>query len=291
MIHKIKNLSRLKGNYLFIVLGFYFKKIVKLKSSQKENKIANFYYALVKNRYKIVSHNKKYGTIKSDFNDMQLSLRNFPSSDIDVFYQIFLNKEYQEVFTIAKKYFGKQKMGNILDLGGNIGLTSLFLLSEYADSKIIILEPDTDNFETLKLNLLTNNNFQDNVFPCNGGIWSNDTKLKISSDFRDGLDWSYRVEESGTNEGIDAYSIQSLCEKYNFKHIDVLKIDVEGTEKILFDANKTNLDFLNFTKIIAIEIREEICQKSVIYDVLEKYGFVFYEDRELSFAYNSNLID
>ena len=165
------------------------------------------------------------------------------------------------------------------------------MLSEYTNSKIIILEPDTDNFETLKLNLLTNNNFQNNVFPCNGGIWSNDTKLKISSDFRDGLDWSYRVEESDTNEGIDAYSIQSLCEKYNFRHIDVLKIDVEGTEKILFDADKTNLDFLNFTKIIAIEIHEEICLKSAIYEVLEKYGFVFYEDGELSFAYNSNLID
>lgn len=291
MIGKIKNLSRLKGNYLFIVLGFYFKKIVKQKPSQKERKITNFYHALVKNKYRIITANKKYVAIKSDYNDIKLSLRNFPSSDIDVFYQIFLNKEYQEVFTIAKKYFGKQKIENILDLGGNIGLTSLFLLSEYPNSKVLILEPDTDNFETLKLNLWTNNNFKNNVFPCNGGIWSNDTKLKISSDFRDGLDWSYRVEESDTNEGIDAYSIQSLCEKFNFKHIDVLKIDVEGTEKILFDANKTNLDFLNITKIIAIEIHEEICLKSDIYAVFEKYGFVFYEDGELSFAYNSNLID
>lgn len=291
MIHKIKNLSRLKGNYLFIVLGFYFKKIIKLKTNQKENKIVNFYYTLVKNKYKIVSYNEKYVTIKSDFSDVQLSLRKFPSSDIDVFYQVFLNKEYQEVFTIAKKYFGKQKMENILDLGGNIGLTSLFLLSEYPTSKIVILEPDTDNFETLKLNLLTNNNFQNNVFPCNGGIWSKDTKLKISSDFRDGLDWSYRVEESDTNDGIDAYSIQSLCKKYNFNHIDVLKIDVEGTEKILFDTNKANLEFLSFTKIIAIEIHEKICLKSDIYAIFENYGSVFYEDRELSFIYNSNLID
>lgn len=291
MINKIKNLSRLKGNYLFIVLGFYIKKIVKLKTSQKENKITNFYYALVKNNYKIINCNENYVTIKSDTNDMKISLRNFPSSDIDVFYQIFLNKEYEEIFTIAKKYFGNQKMENILDLGGNIGLTSLFLLSENTDSKIIILEPDTDNFNSLKRNLLTNNNFNNNVFPCNGGIWSNDTKLKIRADFRDGLDWSYRVEESDTNEGIDAYSIQSLCKKYNFEHIDVLKIDVEGTEKIIFDADKTNLDFLKYTKILAIEIHEEICKKSFIYEVLEKYGFVFYEDRELSFAYNSNLID
>lgn len=291
MIDKIKNLNRLKGSYLLVVLSFYLKKIFKIKPSTKENKVVNFFYELIKNKYLIVDSNKKYITIKSENNDLKISLRKFPSSDMDVFYQIFLNNEYQEIFSIANKYFGLQKVENIVDLGGNIGLTSLFLKSEYPTSKVIILEPDTDNFESLKQNLLTNNKFNNNVNTCNGGIWSNDTKLRIRKDFRDGLDWSYRVEESDSNEGIDAFSIQSLCEKFNFKHIDVLKIDVEGTEKILFDENKTNLDFLKYTKIIAIEIHEEICEKKFIYDVFEKYGFVFYEDRELSFAYNSNLID
>jgi FkbM family methyltransferase len=291
MIHKIKNLSRLKGKWLSTVLSFYLKKIIKLKPNQNEIKTFNFYSALVKNNYRIISYNKNYFTIKNEYNNMKLSLRNLPSSDIDVFYQIFLNKEYKEVFSIADKYFGKQKMETILDLGGNIGLTSLFLLFQYPDSRVIILEPDSNNFKTLQLNLLVNNNFKDNTFACNSGIWSNDAKLKISNKFRDGLDWSYRVEESKKDDGIHAYSICSLCEKYNIKNIDILKIDVEGTEKILFDCNKTNLDFLKFTKIIAIEIHEEICKKSDIYQVFEKYGFVFYEDGELSFAYNSNLTD
>lgn len=291
MFDKIKNLRRLKGKWLVVVLVFYIKKIIKMQPSKKENKTANFYYELIKNKYKIISSKKEYVIIKNDYSDMKISLRNIPSSDIDVFYQIFLNREYQEVLIIAKKYFKNQKIQTILDLGGNIGLTSLFFLSEYSNSKIVVLEPDSGNFDKLKLNLLINNDFGKNVLVCNAGVWSNDAKLKISNNFRDGLEWAYRLEESGTNEGIDSFSIQSLCEKYDFKNIDILKMDVEGTEKILFDSKKTNLDFLNFTKIIAIEIHEEFCPKSCVYEVFEKYGFIFYEEGELSFAYNSNLID
>ena len=291
MLKKFEDLQRLKGSWLMVVLVFYLKKVFYLKPTKIENKIANFYYALVKNDFSIVNAFKNYVIIKNDSQNIVLALRNLPSSDIDVFYQIYVNKEYQPLIDISRKYFFNQKVSVVIDLGGNIGLTSLFLLSEYKKAKLFIVEPEKNNIEMINLNLKIHNNFDNQITISNAAVWSHDTKIKILSDFRDGADWAYRAVESCSDEGTLAYSLISYCKMHNIESIDILKIDIEGTEKIIFEGSDKDLDFLKCTKIIAIEIHEEVCKKNMIHDVLERYGFVVHDQGELTFGYNLNLID
>jgi FkbM family methyltransferase len=46
----------------------------------------------------------------------------------------------------------------------------------------------------------------------------------------------YIVEED-INGTIDTISINNIIEKYNIKQIDLLKLDIEGSEKKIFDSD------------------------------------------------------
>ena len=69
------------------------------------------------------------------------------STDNCVFKQIFLKQDLNipvlETFTPA----------TILDLGANIGMSSLYLADRFPDAKVIGVEPDEDNGRMFKKNL------------------------------------------------------------------------------------------------------------------------------------------
>lgn len=60
--------------------------------------------------------------------------------------------------------------------------------------------------------------------------------------------------------------------------IDLLKMDIEGTE---FEVFK-NPEFLKRTKVLGIEIHRECGDADMIYDVLRKYNFSFYQSGEVT---------
>jgi FkbM family methyltransferase len=176
---------------------------------------------------------------------------------------------------------------NIIDAGGNIGLTSLFFLENFDRPNIICVEPEIENFKSLELNIDNNSNCK--VVKINGAVWSSNCKIKIINDFRDKLDWSCRVEETRDAAGIQAYSINQLIEDNNFKELDILKMDIEGSEKQVFTSPSSNLDFLKITKCIALEIHDEFDCRSDIYKVLNDFDFKLFNQGELTIGINQNL--
>jgi hypothetical protein len=123
----------------------------------------------------------------------------------------------------------------------------------------------------------------------NGAVWSSNFKIKIINDFRDRSNWSFRVEENDRIDAIDAYSINHLIGVNNLEILDILKIDIEESEKQVFTFSTSNLDFLKITKCIAIEIHDEFDCRAAIYKVLIEYGFVLYNEGELTIGINQKL--
>src|SRR5690554_2347811 len=82
-----------------------------------------------------------------------LKLRKHPSSDYNVFTQVFIDKEYEPPIS----YFLKNniELKTVIDAGANIGLTSAYIKNEFPNAKIVCIEPDNDNFELLSYNLKT----------------------------------------------------------------------------------------------------------------------------------------
>lgn len=118
----------------------------------------------------------------------------------------------------------------IIDAGANIGLFSLIMASKYPNSHIIALEPDRRNYELLTLNTKEVANIQ-----ClNAGLWNENCKLKLVNPGCASL--SYRFIQS-RDEGIDALSINAIMQQNSIDHIDILKMDIEGSEKDVFMKN------------------------------------------------------
>ena len=67
--------------------------------------------------------------------------------------------------------------------------------------------------------------------------------------------WSYRVETADDPGGVRAYSLDELLDTYSISQIDMLKLDIEGAERLLFGSNYER--WLPRVKAIAVEIHGE----------------------------------
>lgn len=182
------------------------------------------------------------------------------TSDIPTFYKIFYYTEYDIALNIEPKV--------ILDLGANIGLASIYFAEKYPQAKIYAVEPEKSNFELL----LKNTKHNSNITCLNYGVWNRVTNLEIKAGYDN---WGFRTEEVDheNTDTIRAISIDKIMGDYNLEQIDILKIDIEGSEKELFQKNVEK--WLPKTKAIIIELHDQIkkdCSKS-IFKALENYNY------------------
>jgi hypothetical protein len=71
-------------------------------------------------------------------------------------------------------------------------------------------------------------------------------------------------------------------------HIDILKIDIEGSEKQVFTQVGASLDFLRITRCLVIEIHDEFNCREDIYNILTANHFEISEAGEMTIAINKN---
>lgn len=287
-MQKIIHLYRLDSSSRFIILKYLFKRVFKLETTLKERVLNDYYYHLIHSNGFLKEETDYYITSYYSKWESKIRTRKRPSSDLDVFTQIFNFLEYQPVVEIFKANFTDKKGIKIIDAGSNIGLTTLYFSRFFDDATFICIEPNDFNFETLNFNLESNS--IPNVQKVKGGIWSKNTNLKLISDFRDKSDWCFRVEETQEKTDLEAFSIPYLIKKFNWDTIDILKIDIEGSEKEIFTNPNSDISFLAITKCIAIEIHDEFNCREDIYDVLKQFNFTFFNSGDLTIGVNQNLV-
>lgn len=165
------------------------------------------------------------------------------STDMKVFVEIFVFEEYNIDLKIKPKI--------IIDAGSNIGLSSIYFAHKYPNAKVLAIEPDPDNFKQLIKNTLK----YDRIETLEGAIWNKTGNLDIT-----GTDaWNFIVQPDNNGE-IRGYTLDYIMEKFKIDTIDLLKIDIEGSEAALFESGYTN--WLNKTKVMIIEIHDWINLKS-----------------------------
>ncbi len=77
--------------------------------------------------------------------------------------------------------------------------------------------------------------------------------LKVYDKYNMGK-WAMVVEETKTEGNVSAISINELLEKYQLDRIDILKVDIETSEKVVFSDNYEQ--WLPKTKMILIELHD-----------------------------------
>jgi FkbM family methyltransferase len=169
-------------------------------------------------------------------------IRNLPN-DIQVFTQIFIHQEY------ALKI--DEDVNTIIDCGANIGLASLFFLSKFPSARIIAIEPEKNNFELLKQNL----QFFPSATCINKGVWNKTAILEITNYSRGEAGFIVSETQHTSGKSISATSISKIIEEFGFKEIQILKIDIEGSEEQVFQDRP---QWLHQVKMIFCEIHENM---------------------------------
>ena len=211
--------------------------------------------------YSKLKNNKVEG-FKIDNLLKPFSMRNNPY-DYATFEEVILNETYNIDLPFSPEF--------IIDGGGNIGLTACYFATKYPNAIVISVEPDAENFKILQ----TNTRAYKNISAFKSGIWKSNAYLKII-DSQVGNN-AFTVTESNEEDtqAIKAVGIYNLMTEFNSPKIDILKLDIEGSEKEVFETNFET--WLPKTKILIIELHDAMkpgCSKSV-FNAISKYDFSF----------------
>ena len=166
--------------------------------------------------------------------------------DTNIFYQIFIQ---EDLFLN-----NEEDISMIIDCGANIGLATLYFQRAFHHAKIIAIEPENENYNLL----LKNTENYSNVSALRLGVFDKDCDLSVI-DIGEG-EASYRLMHKAAKgkviQTIVCRSIDSLMEELSIDKIDILKMDIEGSEKECLLAPK--MEWLEKTKYLLMEIHENI---------------------------------
>jgi FkbM family methyltransferase len=172
----------------------------------------------------------------------------FGSTDVHVFNQVIAEQYLKFLYPIADKIGSEVKY--VLDAGANCGFSTYILKALFPNAMIVSVEPDPQNFRMLKLNSQN----LDNVHPVNAGLWSETARLKLSGNHGD---WGRVFKKVPWNEtdGMMAYSVQDLLEKFEIDRFDVVKMDIEGSEAVVLGPD-ANISWVDDTLVLLAEIHD-----------------------------------
>ncbi|RYD55218.1 MAG: FkbM family methyltransferase [Sphingobacteriales bacterium] len=203
----------------------------------------------------------KTGEIKLGFLQHPFRMRVGSNADSSTFNEVLLRKEYDLNFPFAPE--------RIIDGGANIGMTSIFLANKYPDATIVSVEPDAGNFALLK----QNTSGYRNIVPLNTAIWHRKSRLEIVDLGRGENSFMVRETESQSKSTFQAISIDDIMYDQNWNYIDILKLDIEGSELEVFSYRYEQ--WIPKTKVLIVEMHDRFkkgCSKAV-FSAMSKYDF------------------
>lgn len=137
----------------------------------------------------------------------------------------------------------------IIDLGANIGLSTLYFAHAYPEAKLFSVEAEASNFSLLKKNLaeLIRAKRCDAILAA---AWNRDGVVFQTLSIPQKHDRNQYGERRDSSRSVDAVSMQTVLDRSGFDQVDLLKVDIEGGETALLQGDTS---WLQRVKAIAIE--------------------------------------
>jgi FkbM family methyltransferase len=203
----------------------------------------------------------KMGEIKAGKWNTSFRLRP-ASTDFDTYEHVFVLKQYDIEIDFEPKI--------IIDGGANIGMSAIYYALRYPKAKIISLEVSSENFELLKHNT---RDFP-NVKPVCKGVWNETGHLKIIDEGKGANAFTVQRVDNPSENTIPAISLTDIMKEENVDVLDIVKLDIEGAEKMVFDNNFES--WLPRTRLLIVELHDRMqpgSSKSV-FNAIAKYDFI-----------------
>src|SRR5579859_661002 len=197
----------------------YFKTVHMLENSSGPSK------AMAASIYRFVKNHRLNHEVKAKANDRRIPVAiSFNRYDLASFREVFMAEGYKLPDAVTD-------IDTIVDLGGNIGMASLYYLVCYPNiEKVLIAEAKPQLISTIKTNLSP---FLDKIVVENVCI-SDGSATHLSF----GISANHRESRIGSTDGagegetveIPAMTLGQLLERHNLEQADLLKMDIEGAE-------------------------------------------------------------
>ena len=144
--------------------------------------------------------------------------------------------------------------GIIIDGGGYIGTAAIAFSKMYPKAKIVSVEANLNNYKLLCMNCQA----YPNIIPLNRALYVKDGE-QIEIKDRGTGHWGSTIidtKESGSLQPtlgyVETISLKTIIDKYG--KCDLIKLDIEGAEKSLFEEDET----LEMIKFVFVELHERI---------------------------------
>jgi FkbM family methyltransferase len=170
-----------------------------------------------------------------------------PATDIDVYFQVFKQHFLKMLYPLVDS---DTKIEYILDGGANCGMTTLILASLFPSSVIVSVEPDPQNFAILK----KNTEHLSNVRLVQAGLWDETGKIALKGNHGQWGRVFKRVDDDD-EDGMQAFSISDVMQKYDIPRFDLVKMDIEGSEAVVLGGHG-DVSWLEDVKVFFAEVHD-----------------------------------
>ena len=163
--------------------------------------------------------------VKNQARDLRLAIRT-NARDVEILEEIFAREAYR---------FDNPEVNTILDLGGNIGLATVYFQAAFPAAQLACVEPVGENLRVLKRNFELNG-VTARVFEAAAGPEDGTTQFRNrpSDPTFGSAEFSGAVPSSNDEIiTVPMISVQSILDALGWDRIDLLKIDIEGGEREL----------------------------------------------------------
>ena len=165
-------------------------------------------------------------------------------SDVVMFEQVFVNRDYEFDLGFTPTL--------IVDAGANAGYASLFFHRKYPRARILAIEPDPANADTLRRNTAG----IEAIRCIQGGLWNKRQPLRISDPSAPKCMVSLQPADKQGPDTVDGYSLTDIMQMAGTEFIDLLKIDIEGGEKDLFSENFE--PWIGKVRVFMVELHDRV---------------------------------
>ena len=163
--------------------------------------------------------------------------------DMFIFHEVLNYKVYQ-----MKPEWLQRVPETIIDLGANIGLTSLFLASQYSHAKNVAVEPHPESAALLRHNLACLGE-RARVWEAAVSDQTGEVRLNLTNEAYN----ASLLRNSTRSVPVRVVTMSEILEKEQIDRIDILKIDIEGAERKIL-ANSP--EWLRKVDLMVIEMHE-----------------------------------
>lgn len=200
------------------------------------------------------------------------------SSDRYAFGQVFIHGQYACPDPFAHPEY-------IVDCGANVGFASVYLLHRFPRATVVAVEPDSRNFDILVQNLAP---YEPRAVPLHSAIWSHRVRLSIQQSTEEQNEWGTQVKENASEAAIqtvEAIDVPWLLQQSPHGRIDILKIDIEGAEEMIFGQESER--WIKQVGMIMIELHGEK-NRSLFFKALSSGSFEITQRGEITIARSLN---